>query len=206
MIKNNAEKPRAGTRERVLEAAERLLGEGEAEFSMRELAAAASVSFATPFNLFGSKPGIMRALSAQLIERMHSCAAATLRESDTVERVLKTVTIAASVMAEQPAVNKAVMAGIGAPGSDVGDVAERSRALWSWALGDGRGLSPARRDVALAILPNQLAIAFRGVLSFWTAGEVLEEALQAQALTAATVILSAFVDDDRRDQLIDAIR
>ena len=40
--------PSPTTRERVLQAAERLLGQGLPEFSMRELAAEAGVSFATP--------------------------------------------------------------------------------------------------------------------------------------------------------------
>ena len=48
----------------MLDAAERLLRDGNAEFSMRDLAAEAGVSFATPFNQFGSKPAIMQALSA----------------------------------------------------------------------------------------------------------------------------------------------
>lgn len=37
-------------RNRVIDAAERLLRDGKAEFSMRDLATEAGVSFATPFN------------------------------------------------------------------------------------------------------------------------------------------------------------
>ncbi len=66
-IKNPRSLPKATTKERVLSAAERLLRVGEADFSMRDLAAEAGVSFATPFNLFGSKVGIIRALSASRI-------------------------------------------------------------------------------------------------------------------------------------------
>jgi AcrR family transcriptional regulator len=57
-------------RQRVLDAAETLLRQGKAEFSMRDLAAEAQVSFATPFNHFGSKAAIMQALSARRIEEM----------------------------------------------------------------------------------------------------------------------------------------
>jgi AcrR family transcriptional regulator len=57
-------------RQRVLDAAERLLRDGKAEFSMRDLASEAGVSFATPFNQFGSKPAIMHALSARRIDAM----------------------------------------------------------------------------------------------------------------------------------------
>jgi AcrR family transcriptional regulator len=61
--------PKPPTRERVLDAAERLLAQGSAGFSMRELADEAGVSFATPFNQFGSKAAIMLALSARCDRR-----------------------------------------------------------------------------------------------------------------------------------------
>lgn len=204
-IKMTTGQARAGTRERVLAAAERLLGEGEAAFSMRDLATEADVSFATPFNLFGSKLGIMRELSAQRIEHMRKCAIAEPRSPDLVARILDTVRIAARVMVEQPAVNKAVMAAIGAPGSDVGEVRLRSQSLWAEAVGEGDGFPPEHRDVAVRVLPDQLAIAFRGVLSFWTAGEIADAALLGAAVKAATIVLLGFVDDARREALIAVI-
>ena len=51
--------PKPPTKDRVLDAAKRLLAGGSAAFSMRELAEEAGVSFATPFNQFGSKAAIM---------------------------------------------------------------------------------------------------------------------------------------------------
>ena len=51
--------PGPDTRTRVLAAAEHLLDAGRSGFSMRELAKVAGVSFAKPFNLFGSKGAIM---------------------------------------------------------------------------------------------------------------------------------------------------
>ena len=57
-------------RQRVLDAAERLLRVGRASFSMRDLATEAGVSFVTPFNQFGGKAAIMHALSARRIDAM----------------------------------------------------------------------------------------------------------------------------------------
>lgn len=199
----------ATTRDRVLAAAERLLGEGSAAFSMRDLAAAAGVSFATPFNQFGSKLEIMRALSAERIERMHRRAAASVGSADGVQRVLDVVGIAASVMTEAPRVNRAVMAAIGAPAAEPeaqpgprpGKIRERSRALWAEALGDAACLSKAHRALGRMVLPDQLAIAFRGVLSFWTAGEIDDSDLRPRAVAAAAALLFGFVDEGRRDSL-----
>jgi AcrR family transcriptional regulator len=113
--------------ERVLDAAEFLLAQGGAAFWMRELADEAGVSFATPFNLFGSKGAIMLALSARRIALMHERLTQASLPPTAVSRVLAAVDIAAAVMLDAPVVNRAVMGAIGAPG----DVSSRSGALWA---------------------------------------------------------------------------
>lgn len=176
---------------RVLDAAERLLRNDKAEFSMRDLASEAGVSFATPFNQFGGKSAIMQALSARRVDTM----AGRLREAelpeDALARVLIAVDIAVAVMLEEPAVNRAVMGWIGAGSPSPGDALTRSAALWSLALGDGAGLTERRRENAMRILPRQLAIAFRGALSFWTAGELEDSALGPASRDIAKSLLLA---------------
>ncbi|MCW6510378.1 TetR/AcrR family transcriptional regulator [Lichenifustis flavocetrariae] len=185
-------------RRRVIEAAERLLRKGSAEFSMRELAAEAGVSFATPFNQFGSKVAIMHALSAQRIAAMAERFDEAKPEGDAADRVLVAVEFAAAVMLAEPQVNRAIIGTLGAPGGEPGQVYARSRALWTQALGDGNGLNPELIDLARSVLPDQLAVAFRGVLSFWTAGEVSDAELAARTRTAAAASLLGFVDGKRR--------
>ena len=194
--------PKPPMRERVLDAAVRLLGDGQAAFSMRELADAAGVSFATPFNHFGSKAGIMLALSARLIAEMHSTFAGAAVPPTAVRRVLAAVDIAAAVMPAAPAVNRAVMGAIGAPSEAPGDVSSRSGALWAEALGAGEGLDPETMSLALATLPDQLAVAFRGVLSFWTAGELPDARLAERAAAAAAATLLGFVKSEDRALLL----
>jgi AcrR family transcriptional regulator len=192
---------RPTTRQRVLRAAERLLGTGRPEFSMRELAAEAGVSFATPFNLFGGKGAILHALSAERIAAMHARFAAAPPPGDAVARVLAAVGIAAAVMLESPAINRAVMAALGAPSSEPGGVWARSRALWAEALGEGDGLAPRTRALAWNTLPDQLALTFRGVLSFWTAGEIVDQDLGLRAKAAAAALLLGFVEGNAREPL-----
>jgi AcrR family transcriptional regulator len=180
-----ADKPRAASkppkRERVLDAAEHLLAQGSAAFSMRELADEAGVSFATPFNQFGSKTAIMLALSDRRIALMYEQLAGAPLPETAVARVVAAVDIAASVMLNSPAVNRAVMGAIGAPSDAPGNVSSRSSALWAAAL---------------------LAVAFRGVLSFWTAGELDDEMLARRARAAAAAILLGFAErNDRRELL-----
>lgn len=176
-------------RNRVIDAAERLLREGKAEFSMRDLANEAGVSFATPFNQFGSKAAIMHALSARRI------ATATQRFTDkplfegAADRVLLAVATVVELMLEEPCVNRAVMGWIGTAGPTAGDVLTQSTALWASALGDGSGLIADRQKQAVRDLPRQLAFGFRGVLSFWTAGELPDEELAENARDIARSLL-----------------
>jgi hypothetical protein len=93
------------------------------------------------------------------------------------------------------------MAAIGAPIDEPSDVSSRSGALWAEALADGKGLLPATRPLALAVLPGQLAIAFRGVLSFWTAGEIADADLPIRARGAAAALLLGFVEPKYRSVL-----
>ena len=193
------------TRERVLEAAELLLA-GDAEFSMRDLAAAADVSFATPFNQFGSKIAIMQALSGERIAEMSRRFSRTVPMGDAATRVLAAMDIAASVMLEAPALNRAIMGVLGAPTLAPGDASARSRALWSAALGDGDGLDPALAGLACAVLPDGLAAAFRGVLSFWTAGELPDAAVRPHTRSVAATLLLGFLPEDRRAAMLPLLR
>lgn len=178
-------------RQRVLDAAERLLREGKAEFSMRELASEAGVSFATPFNQFGSKPAIMHALSERRIGSMMTRFDTTPQPPLAADRVALAVDIAVAVMLEEPIVNRAVMGWIGTGSAGSGEVRSNSTALWAHAFGDGTGLPSLRRDEACRILPGQLALAFRGALSFWTAGELADEELGPVARQIANTLLRA---------------
>ena len=195
--------PRAdATRRRVIDAAERLLRDGSPDFSMRDLAAAAGVSFATPFNQFGSKAAIMQALSALRIAAMSDRFEAARPDGDAALRVLFAVDVAVAVMLAEPRVNRAVIGSLGAPQGEPGQVQAQSRALWAKALGEGDGLDPETAEFARALLPEQLAVALRGVLSFWTAGEIGDDELARRARTAACVALLGFLRDEGRGAIL----
>lgn len=181
-------------RQRVIDAAERLLRQGKADFSMRDLAAEAGVSFATPFNQFGSKAAIMQALSGRRIDTMEVRFAAASPAGEAADRVVLAVDLATAVMLDEPVVNRAVMGWLGTAGPAPGQVWARSTALWALALGEGEGLIAGRREQALRCLPGQLAYGFRGVLSFWTAGELPDARLAESAREVVNTLLLGFID------------
>jgi AcrR family transcriptional regulator len=201
------EQKRKLARQGVLDAAERLLrADSTASFSMRELAAEAGVSFATPFNQFGSKAAIAQALSTRRIDLMSERFLGAAQPGDAVERVLVAVSIAVAVMLEEPEINRAVIRSLGFPAATPSDVSSHSQALWTTAFGDAAGIDPACVDIALARVPAELAIAFRGCLSFWIAGEITDDQLPERARASALTILLGFVDSDRRAELLSRLK
>jgi AcrR family transcriptional regulator len=190
-------------REKVLDAAERLLrADPGATFSMRDLAVEAEVSFATPFNQYGSKAAIAQALSARRITQMIGRLAAAKPAGDAVERTLAAVRIAIDLLLEEPGVNRAMMGVLGAWSSSPGTVSAHSSALWSAALGDFEGIDANLVPVAKVRLPAQLALVFRGCLSFWVAGEIADQDLPKTAENAAAITLACFVEPARREALL----
>lgn len=195
---------RRAVRQTVLDAAERLLrADATASFSMRDLAAEAGVSFATPFNQFGSKAAIAQALSARRIDLMSERFGQSAPPGDAVSRVLVAVTIAVDVMLQEPQINRAVIRSLGFPTTTTpSDVSTQSQALWAAAFGDAAGIDPALVEVALERVPEQLAIAFRGCLSFWIANEITDAQLPQKARASALTVLLGFVEPDRRAELL----
>ncbi|RXF67932.1 TetR/AcrR family transcriptional regulator [Hansschlegelia zhihuaiae] len=204
MVRTRSTQTRSeASREKVLAAAERLMRSDPARsFSMRDLAAEADVSFATPFNLFGGKARIAQALSTRRIEEMAERVSAARLEGDCVDRVLQASAIAIQLLLEEPTLNRAMLAALGAWADEPGEVRVRSRALWALALGDLDGIDPRLRAVASAKLADHIAIVFRGCLSFWVAAEISDEALPHEGATAVATAVAAFAPKERRASLL----
>ena len=189
-------------RDVVLDAAERLLrADPTASFSMRALAADAGVGFATPFNHFGTKNAIMQALSGRLIARMAATFESQTPAGDAIDRVLTMGAIAVAHLLEQPDVHRAVVGSLGVASAAPGAVMTQSRALWTLALGDRDGLSDDG-CAAETILATNLAVAFRGCLSFWTAGEVDDSHLHRMVEANMLTTLLGFAAADRRHAVL----
>jgi AcrR family transcriptional regulator len=201
------ERNRQLARDVVLDAAERLLqASPNAEFSMRALAVEAGVGFATPFNHFGSKNAIMQALSSRLIDRMATRFHDEAPDGDAIDRVLAMGRISVALLLEKPTVHKAVVGSLGVISSAPSSVHQHSRKLWSLALDDFAGIAVGTKEVAQAILAEQLAFDFRGCVSFWIAGELRDEQLGRAFEAGACALLLGFADPKRRVYLIGRIK
>ena len=190
----------------MLEAAERLLRRDGADFSMRELAAEAGVSFATPFNLFGGKTAIAQAISARMIALMETRLEGAPSSTDAPSHVLAAVSIAVDVLLEDDRVSRAVIGSLGMPTATPAAVAADSRDLWTAALEGWTGIDPGLSDVARSHLAYNLALVFRGCLSFWAAGEIKDADLKRTALSGAAAVLLGVATPAKRQQLAMIVR
>ena len=178
-------------RERILEAARRLIRQtGGTSFSMRALAKDSEVSLATPYNLFGSKSGVLYALLNASLENVDH-AAVTFSSSKPVERVLEVAGIAAEVYARDAAFYRPLMQFL----LGVREVAHRPRfmarslALWNRTVQAAIRHGLLAANVAADPLARQLMINFAGVLELWIHEELDEDGLRDQALYGSTLLL-----------------
>jgi AcrR family transcriptional regulator len=200
------ERNRRVARDIVLDAAERLLARDIAgDFSMRALATEAGVGFATPFNHFGSKNAIMRALSARVIERMAEQFRANTPRGDAIQRVLALARISVTLLTSQSTVYRTVVGSLGSAASGHAGIHDHSRALWQLALNPFDGMPKAMRRTAEGLLAEQLAYVFRGCLSFWIAGDIADEDLDRKVQTGMSVVLLGFAGRTRRQELMRVI-
>ena len=193
----------------ILDAAELLLEQNsDPDFLMRDLADEAGVSFATPFNYFGSKQSVKLALAHRIVSRIRERYEESEDPGDLVSRVLLVGRCGAQELLRSPNCSRAVVTSIVSPGPD-GDpkaIRARSRELWRMALGDCAGIADGYTAYCNQVLPDQLAFAFRGIMTFWAAGELPSDDLEEAVVYAVAVQLHGFVEPDLVKSLIDLLK
>jgi AcrR family transcriptional regulator len=200
---NLREKQTAERRRRILDSAARLIRKtGGTDFPMLALAAKAEVSPATPYNLFGSKAGVLYALLNRSLDHI-TREALTFASVDPFEQVLEAAGIAADLFARDPGFFRPLFQFL----LGVRDVVHRPRFMdrsleyWRHALlaAVEGGLLPPEAD--REELARELLIHFAGVLELWIHKELDEEAFRAQILYGTTLLLLGLARGDAHRRL-----
>jgi AcrR family transcriptional regulator len=195
-------------REQILDAARRLIrATGGIDFPMRRLAEEAEVSLVTPYNLFGSKSGVMYALLSDSLERLD-------REVDVrpsakpVDAVLELAGIAADIYASDAAFYRPLiqfLLGVPDPQHRPRSV-EQSLERWmrtvDAAVAGGLLAATVDRD----LVARQLLITFVGVLEFWIQGDLDDDAFRAQSLYGSTLVVLALASPAARPRLLERLK
>jgi AcrR family transcriptional regulator len=201
------EKQRNARREQVMDAARRLIrATGGTDFSMRRLAEESELSLVTPYNLFGSKSGVLYALLNDSLERLDQVVEVDAKAKP-VDVVLELAGIAADIYAGDAPFYRPLMQFL----LGVRDLEHRPRLmehsmeLWMRTVEAAvhGGLLPATVDREL--LARQLLISFIGLLELWIHEDLDENALRAQSLYGSALLVLAKAAPAARPRLLERL-
>ena len=195
-------------RERILEAARRLIRKtGGTSFSMRALAEEAEVSLATPYNLFGSKGGVLYALLNRSLDELTS-EVLTFSTEDPIEHVLEAGAVAADLFARDPGFFRPLFQFLLGVRDEIDRprFMDRSLEYWRDALraADERGLFP--EEIDREEFARQLLVHFAGVLELWVHEELDGPGFRVQIAYGAALLLSNIADRRSRARLRQTLR
>lgn len=191
------EKQMAARRGRILDATASLIRETHGTgFTMRDVAHKAELSPATPYNLFGSKDGLMYALLNRSLDAlMHGTL--SFRSPNPLEHPLEAAEVAAGFFASDPDFYRELFIVFLGVRDDLHRpwFMQRCLEFWRHALeAAGReGLLP-RTETARDDLARSLLVHFTGVLDLWAHGDLDDDGFRGQIIYGTVLHLLAFAE------------
>lgn len=169
---------KAERRRRIIHAARDLIREtGNTGLSMRALAARAQVSLATPYNLFGSKQGIVLAVLDDV--REYQGRFASLRSVDPLQRLFTAVDMAIEFYLGDPRFYKTLWAAVFDASDDVRpEIYNHKRNdFWRGLIHDAFEAGALRKSVDGDLLHRSLDRVFGAAMLEWVVGELSDDQL-----------------------------
>lgn len=154
----------AQRRQAILTAARKLLANGQAP-SMRELAEAAGVAHATPYNLFGNKRGLYVALNQDLRDDLLARIAASAA-IDALDRMYAAIKLLSHSLEAQAALHRAIFATIYASGTDRSE-SGNAAGFWDALIPPLAAAGIIEPGVDLAAFTRNFVYLLSGVLIEW---------------------------------------
>jgi len=201
------EKQKGQRRDQILEAARRLIrATGGTDFPMRKLAEEAQVSLVTPYNLFGSKTGVLYALLNESLETLDR--AVTRPSTSPVNALLAVSSVGANTYVSDAAYYRPLVRAVfGVRDREHRPRAlERSLRLWSRPVETAVRGGLLARSVDTALLARQLMIAFIGVLELWIHEDLDDQGFLAQSMYGSALLVLAHASPAGRPRLAERVR
>ena len=177
---------------RVLDAVEESIRrDGTVNFSMRELAANAEVSFATPFNLFGKKEDILAALFNKRVTDLALRSDARTDQENAIAGLL--------MIAEESCIGYLSDAQLFKPLArafrtqstpQLEAISKQAQAIWQRALERCEAERMITKETDIDSLSRRIHLSFRVAFWMWAADELTDLEFREQALfnTAACLL------------------
>lgn len=197
-----------GRRKRILDAAEQLIRETDGTgFSVRALAAASGVSAATPFNLFGSKEGLLYALLSRSLDSIVT-EGLNFASPDPAFHVIEAAENAVDAFLGDPGFLRPLYQVLLSVSHPVHRplFMERTFAYWRTAAltirSDILADNPALHDV----VGQALMAHFIGLLELWVHRDLDDEAFRAHAVSGIILNVHAVASPAQRAKLMPRLK
>jgi AcrR family transcriptional regulator len=198
------EKQKTERRNRILDAAEKLIRKtGGTDFSVRVLAAASGVSPATPFNLFGSKEGLLYALLSRSLDQIVTVGL-MFKSPDPAFHVIEATENAVDAFLGDPEFLRPLYQVLLSVSHPVHRplFMERTFAYWKAATLTIENAEPMLSD----IVAQALMAHFIGLLELWVHRDLDDDAFRTHAVCGAILNVHAIVTPEHAAKLMARLR
>lgn len=171
-------------KQQVLDAAEAAIRQaGTVDFSMRDLAKNADVSFATPFNLFGKKEDILAALFHRRVTAQAERRKAESRTHGGLENLLQIATeTCTGYLADAELFKPLAQAFRTQRTPQLEAISSDAQHIWRTALENCLADKVLHPDTLLDSLARRLHISFRVAFLMWATNELPDKEFEQQVL------------------------
>lgn len=205
MTNTKREQGKEGRRKRIVEAVRALMREtGDTGVSMRAIAARANVSLATPYNLFGSKRGVVMAVLEDAREFQETFGA--LKDLGAVERIFRALSITFAYHVQDPDLYRTLWASLLDP-RGAGDelrtelITPQNSRFWRGLLEEARREGAIAADVDMDLLQQSLNGQFAAVMLNWILGGGSVRELEPGACFGYATVLCACATETYRPEI-----
>ncbi len=202
------DKQSAERRNRILDVAEKLIREtGGTEFSVRKLASVAEVAPATPFNLFGSKEGLLYALLSRNLDSVIS-EGLRFKGSDPRLHIVEAATNAVDMFARDPGFMRPlyrVLLGVNDAVHRPQFMA-RSMGYWRTAVDTIPDQALLSGEIDRSLLATALQAQLLGLMEFWVHEEFDDAAFRRHTIYGVCTHVLGLLDPENRASFMDLIR
>lgn len=189
--------------DRIVQAAIVLLErEGRHGLTMRNLAAEAGVSEATPYNLFTSKAGVLTAVYRSVFD---SIALAPAPE-DPLDRLLGGAAVVARTWVETTSWFRELMVSAREVGAEFPTGASGPRHILRRDIDELRAERLLGDEIDPDVLVEQILYTNRGIYEAWITGALADHELTSALVGSVALSLLGCAHDDLRPRLIEALR
>jgi AcrR family transcriptional regulator len=193
---------------RILDAAETLILEtGDVSFSTRDLAKNAGVSFATPFNHFGSKLGVLDAIIERSLTLMPRTPAQ--RAGDSVDRLLTGVHPAITYYSKQSKLYRPIYGAVLGRTTDIRNSGSpslvRAIAMWRHSLVDAKSEGLIAKGRNIDLIADLIEHNWIGSVLSWIHHSLSAEDWRNLFSYNVALTLCGIVTEERRPKLLKSV-